>query len=879
MYDDGSIVLSNDIAKLVISENAELISCIDLKSNVDISAHNHKKIAYVKTSEGDIIEANKAIFDGKTLRLIIGNTWVDLDVQIYKHYFTFEVTNNHLTGVESLSFIDLKLQYDYSKEDAIVAVGAAMSLQTDPFYYPSAESKEVLGRCTHHTGFKGAKLAVVACNKRQLRNYLKEVYYNIPKGSALISLVGGPFALDSEVNKRDCLILNDADPSKLREWIVFYSHWGIRQFDFEMGPKTFIQGQFSFPNFGSAAGFKKQIVDPLEEAGIISSLHTYSYYIGYNADDILGNPKWQQQLEFRESFTLAKGISAVDKDMSISGDKATLKNEQLFWTVHSPYLLIDNEILKYYIGANGLVSIQRGQCGTKAVSHKAGAKVRLIGGYYSHIAPQPGSELFYEIARRTAVAYNEGGFKGIYFDALDGLGVHLRYAGLGDYIWYYSAAFVNEVLKYCKIPPLVEYATLYPSIWAARGRGGAWDYPTRGYKDFINDHIAVNETLMNCHYRTTLGWYNFFPTGTNTPTGFSVKYMFFDDVDFLGAKLIAYDQMMVYERLKENEVNTIPGLRRNMENFSQYNILRMQSYFSDKVKDIIKKGRYEYKLEKRADNWVFREAMYCRTKIRDIKDSRLEGMNPFEQQRPFIRIENLYSSDCKTQIPLIKLDESTDLIKQQCKKEYPSFLNIDGHYALKVVMKGNGILSKDAICIRLSSLGGTDGYADYVVKTNFDGWKELILSDLDNAEYPDLKFQGMDDQLYKIHRFSTNYTRISSLQIYTAGECNGVRIKSIEAVPLTPNALVNPSVVMGNNSITFLDSLQSGEFVEYQVGNETATIYDSIGNARNTMVEREGRFLVSNGKFSVFVHGIPEHRNAPSEVVLTFGFYGDYIAN
>ena len=43
MYDDGSIVLSNDIAKLVISENAELISCIDLKSNVDISAHNHKK--------------------------------------------------------------------------------------------------------------------------------------------------------------------------------------------------------------------------------------------------------------------------------------------------------------------------------------------------------------------------------------------------------------------------------------------------------------------------------------------------------------------------------------------------------------------------------------------------------------------------------------------------------------------------------------------------------------------------------------------------------------------------------------------------------------------------------------------------------------------
>ena len=115
----------------------------------------------------------------------------------------------------------------------------------------------------------------------------------------------------------------------------------------------------------------------------------------------------------------------------------------------------------------GRLTCLRGQCGTLAVEHKAGTTIRIIGGYYSHIAPQPGSELFYEIARRTAKAYNDGDFGGLFFDALDGLSVHLKYAGLEDYLWYYGASFVNEVLKYCKKTPIVEYSTLYPSLWAA----------------------------------------------------------------------------------------------------------------------------------------------------------------------------------------------------------------------------------------------------------------------------------------------------------------------------------------------------------------------------------------------------------------------------
>ena len=877
-YDDGNIVLCNDVAKLVISENAELLSCVDLQTNVDIASQSHKKIAFAKTTHGEIIEASRAFLDNHKLCVIIGHSKVDLDVRIYKHYFAFEVTSDDLPDVESLSFIDLKLNYDYSLTNGFIAAGVAMTLQTDPCFYPSGENREVQGRCMVNTGFKGAKLAVIACKKNDLRGYIKEVYNSIPPGIIPINYAGGPFALDNDYNRRDCLMLNDIDSSSLQSQIDFYSHWGIQLLDIEIGPKTFVQGQFSFPNYGSASVFNKLIVKPLEEAGIISSLHTYSFYIGYNANDILSNPKWQQQLEIREVFSLVKNISVTDKDVIITGNKSALKNEQSFWVVHSPYLLIDNEIIKYYVGENSLISIQRGQCGTIAEPHKAGAKVKLIGGYYSHIAPQPGSELFYEIAHRTATAYNEGGFRGIYFDALDGLGVHLRYSGLGDYVWYYGAAFLNEVLKFCKEPPVVECATLYPSIWSARGKGGAWDTPYRGYKDFINDHISVNKALMNSHYLTTLGWYNFFPTSTDLPMGYSTKYMFSDDVDYLGVKSILYDQPMVYERLREKDLQTIPGLKRNMELYMQYNQLRRQTYFSDNVKERLKLGAYEYKLIKKRGGWVFREAVYCRTKIRDINTFSFDGNNPFRKQQPFIRLENLFSSDCDTSVLLAEFNEKED-VSIHNKIEYPKCLNIKGLNAIKVTVKGNGEDSKDAICIRLCSPGSTDGYADYVIKTNFEGWKIVVLSDLDNAEFLHLKFKGMEDQLYKTHRFPVEFSRISSMQVFLAGECRGVRLKSVEAVPLVSNALINPSIKLGSATITFIDTLKSGEYIEYQVGDKRATIFNNIGTSRTANITRSGKLKVPKGEFSATVNATTENSNAPSEVVLTFGLYGNYIKN
>ena len=177
------------------------------------------------------------------------------------------------------------------------------------------------------------------------------------------------------------------------------------------------------------------------------------------------------------------------------------------------------------------------------------------------------------------------------------------------------------------------------------------------------------------------------------------------------------------------------------------------------------------------------------------------------------------------------------------------------------------------------STGLGTGVADYVVCLNLKGWQDIVLTNLDNAEFSNLKFKGMDDPLYQVHRYSIDYSKISSVKLYLAGECNSVRIGSIEAVPLVENALTNPIVRISSANVTFKDTIHSGEYVEYWAGSRTAMVYDSIGNSRKIRVSRKGRLRVPNGDYTASVSGETALDGAPAEVTLTMGVYGAFIHN
>ncbi len=872
------IELRNNIVAILISEKAELISCKEIATGEDIAAREHKRIANAKTSRGEYVEANRALLDGNVLKLEIGGVFVEVKVDAYSSYFTFEVLPDVPSSLQTFTFVDFKFNYNYSSSNSLVAAGVAMSLQTDPVNFPSGESRELLGRCYSRIGMAGSKLGVTICRKDSLQEILKNIYASIPEFAVPMSPYGGPYATESDYNKGTRLIVRGLAPDKVQEYIDFCQEWDISQLDFILGNNTFKQGQFSFPSTGSGVQFKKLITEPLQKAGIISLMHTYSFYISYDSTDILSNPKWQQQLEFRNTSTIAHPISSTTTRIDIRGDKSVLKKDQSFWSLCSPFILIDNEIIKYKIGENGYVSCKRGQCGTIATAHKAGSKVRIIGGRISYIAPQPGSDLFYEIAHRTAKAYNEAGFKGFYFDAFAGLSIHLENAGLQEYLWYYGAAFINEVLKYCIEPPVVEYSTLYPTLWAARGRGGAWDTPRCGYKQWVDMHTLANADLIKRLYVPTLGWYNFYPVDQSLPNGYATKYMFSDDVDYLGVKSIAFDQSMVYNDFTESDVNSIPALRRNLIHYMDYNRLYKSNYFSQKVKTLLKHGKHEYRLLQKDGEWGFQEVEYNSALLRDIKTSQLTGYNPFKKQKPFIRLENLFSAASNPSKLLMAFDVDRSLASQCCSAVFQTPINISNQLALQVSIKGNGLSSKGAICIRLRA-SNTNGFADYIVRTNFNGWRDVVITEMDNGNYPDLRFSGLDEEKYKTFRHPVNFSSINSVSVFMTDGCDGVRLKEIVALPRVPNALINPSVKIGNATIIFGDKLDSGEYVEYIVGDDTATIFNSIGEERIVTIRKKGRFKVPKNTFEVSVSGNPERQSMPSQAIITIGTYGKFITN
>ena len=874
------IELRNNNVSILISEKAELLSCVELSSGRDIAARDHKKIARAAKPGKATQQASRVTFSNNQLHLYFGEDVVRCKVEAKDRFFTVEVIGGDIDKFDFLVFQDLKMDYDYTASNPFLAAGVAMSLQTHPVHYPSGEAKEVIGQCYQKTGIKGAKLAIVACRKSELRGIIKEAYRAVPRGALPVSYNGGgPFALDNEANKYDCVLIYTTKSSFVPDWISFYSQYEIRQFEFMLGSTTFVQGDFTFPTFGSATAFKEQITDPLSNAGIISTLHNYAYYLSYSSTELLSNPKWQQQLEFHGDLSLSGRLSKEATDIKVSGDKSCLKSDYVHRKLLSPYLLVDNEIIKYQIGSNGFVSCQRGQCGTKAVTHKAGAKVRIIGGYYGHIAPQIGSELYYEIARRTAKAYNEGGFRGFYFDALSGLINHLRYTHEEKYLWYYGASFINEVLKYCdRSPDVLDISDMYCTLWSSRGRGITYDTPLRGYKNHIDDHIERNKSYMDRQYVTTLGWYNFYPTRSETPADYSVKYMFSDDVDYAGVKSIAYDQTMTYNGLSQGNVDKIPALKRNLDIFAQYSQLRQKVYFSDKVRETLRDGRYEYRLQKRNNTWGFLQAVYSKERIRDIRQDFLVGSNPFKRQHPFIRLENCFSSvSNSSSIVLLQSSNAIELKENGMTKDFSTPLDLSGHKALRVTVKGNGNDSKDAICVRLGASSGV-AYADYVIRLNFDGWREVVVPGLDNGEYPDLVFKDMSDDVSRVHQNSVDMSKVSYVKIYQTSNAKA-SVRKIESVPIVSNALTNPTIHIGRTSVTFNGTIQSGEYVEYTTGAQEALVYDNIGNNRVISVSRSGRFRIPQGRFTAKVSGTSEVEGVPSGVILTFGLYGKFIHN
>ncbi len=865
--------------------------------------------ANIAPTEADLLD------DGRILMTFKGGYEAYFIVEVYDNFFAVTLDCNLPASLKGAAIGVLSTKEEYSTTDANSYRLSAMPMNTNTNSANSTNgsAKATIGRTyTFTPQTMGAKMGITFGTYGNIREYLKDITDAIDPNVGLTSTAGGPYALDNPDLFKDYVIMSSGiNLDNVAEVSQLASKYAVGQIDIHQGGSTFIQADFNFKCaltaeekekgvFGTAAMFKERIADVAHKNNVQLGLHTYSSLVPTSAVNILTNPTYQKQICYdATTYTLRGKLTRFRTNIKTNEDASKFKvgDSAAPWNgPYTRYILIDEEIILVQQGtSSGFLNVKRGQLGTTATVHEDGAEIRQFLGHYGMFQPIPGSDLFYHVADLTAKAYNEGDFDMIY---LDGFESFARDAFCpSEQRYYYYGEFARRIVSQCIKAPIMEYSSGAPTcLWAARGRGGATDSANRAYKQHKINHRSTNMSYYNNFYTSTFGWFHFNPDVNTEYKNTLRKTMFRDDLDCKGSLAIAWDISTVNDSFSPN---AIYNQTRSEDNFAYYTIyskLRVNNYFAPEVKEQLKAGKYEHKVFRQSDGtWAFKEMKYSFNKVLDTTDDKFitgSDTNPFDEQTPYVRIEQRYSTLGENEVVVLALDENAE-ISTLAKKHSISTTNISDKITLKVRVLGNGS-ETDAILIQLGAVVTAEtGRNDYVIPLNFTGWREFILADADNADYGPYTFSGTSHTSglnYETFRAVPNMGAVNSFTIKLCGSCTGVKIDDIRACTTVDAPVKNPSVTVGNTTLTFNTELHSGEFVEYypETGKAYHTYYEYTYNeetgkyvsdtAHIKEVTYTGKLTVPAGSFK-YTYSAEALTAAPTRARVGIGLSGKVITN
>ena len=888
----SGIVIANDYMSITIDKkNGKFIQVKNMKTGNDVTGlTDDPTFMYINDEKGVRSNPTKVTIDGNRLKFQYKKSVVYMIVDVHPDYITFEIdsqlpksvaTNLHFARI----FVSDEVATNNPEAWGLGCMGMAAH-QTNPANgMPHSASTNARADTIYPEGVMGAKLGIVYAQNKEYLTIMQKLADTIDKSVGITSKAGGPYIRVNKNNALDYGIIGSSDMAILEGVAKYAKELGVEQIDFHQGTNTFIQGDFTFANTktGTAKEFAENQGKYLTEQGFDYTLHTYAYYIDERSTDILSNPKWQKQIEYSEEYTLKKDVTKFKVNFPTEEDASGFVCTTGFFFKNMRYALIDEEIVWVYQGtSSGLINVKRGQCGTQATAHKAGAKIRHLTGYFEMFAPILGSDLFYHIADRTAQAYNDGGFSLIYVDAIDGLRQHLPE---GTETWYYFHKFMQRLLEGCNTDPVIEFSAAAPQMWNARGRNGAWDTSNRSIKKHIANHVKENKYSMTYNYYTTLGWFDFYPDRVATADMKNTiqKSLFHDDMDFMGTNAIVYNMTMAINGFDADRIAENPTLYENLKYYNTYySKLRKSNYFDQSVIDAVRakmEQGIEFRvIEKAPGKYAFEETFYnFATLGRTLGESySFSAKNPYDKQQPMIRIENRFSTLFENPITLVTYDENKTLGEQTLTK---TFANTDmtSNMVTKVNVTGTGTDGDSA----LISLQSGSGRIDYFVDLNFTGTKEFVFLDNECADYDTDKYTFSEitttGAAYATYRTDLNFKGVNTCVIRLCG----TTAKTAVVGPITAYAQVqapveNPTVKVGNSSITFNTTLNSGDYLEYQPRTKKALVYRADQSVEE--VKYSGSLDVGGGNFSA-TYSCTAKTEAPLRTRVVLGFFGPQYEN
>jgi len=851
--------------RLTLSDNGQVTGFSDLRSGINYADAGDTKFCLLRIHKKDVgVASNKMEVNGNMLTFSFPETSVTVKLRVTteKSYLVFEVAEIAGGDFYSLQFARIPLTIDYGKGD-FAACAMSRNLNTKTLDFPG-KSKLLGGQCYSTPGYRGAGVYLLGMPETLLRETMKEVVERYVPGEMPVNRTGGPFAMDNPKNYYSYFINHETVTEQQVDKLVSdLSRFGVNQTPFPQG-SAFRQGDFHFDEkvYKNGVSDFRKTSEAFHRHGFMIGLHTYSEFLSEKSKYVTPVPS--KDLDVMRSFTLSKDLDAVESTVQVVESTEDVSEITGFFVRNSKVIRIDDELIVFgkpsVAAPYGFTSCERGAFGTRVSAHKKGAPVDQMTHMFFLFAPKSDSELFLEIARNTAQTYNEGGFDMIYLDALDG-----TYSIVEDreLTWYYEALFVNEILKYTKKAPLLEYSTFSPSLWYGRSRMGAWDEPRRGYRRFFDKHIEANlATADRLYLPGQMGWLTLAPPLPDNTDNYQYHIMFQEDVDYLGAKILAYNYGLSYIGIHPTDAK--PQVYRNAAILKDYDSLRQAGYFSVETRKLLSDPNADFVLRHDGTDWYLNEANLMHIVLQpDTRE--FSYRNPYAEQTPLIRFESRYQPmpyNTPEGIDLLPLDE-TQPVEQATARAFEPPIDISKQLGLGVWIYGDG--GGQRINIRLESPAHlASGYTDHIVVADFKGWRYFALAEADNG-LDDLQAYPASEHhhVYQEFRDPVSYNCVSKVNLLIKGETANLRFRTIRALPLNESYLVDPALQTGNQKITFHGKIKNGHYMEYVPGGR-AIVYDADGHEIGEMRPDSPTFNLPGGRAELKFSGVTESGNNTS---------------
>ncbi|MGQ9590164.1 MAG: hypothetical protein ACUVYA_07710 [Planctomycetota bacterium] len=847
-----SIAFENQFVRYVVGADGTHQHFIDRQTGTDYAVSEPPSPCAHVRQAGQEFLASAAFYEDGRLTVEFGDSGVQavIGVTVEKHYLALEVLSVAGEGVEVLTFVDLALQGPGTLEAPFVGCALALNLQTNVPELPGP-NRRLRAMCYPRFGMAGARVALIGCPPGQLREVMKEVVTAAPEVPH--SPLGGPWALDAPINRSSYLFMvpNEAN---VEDCIRTLQSVGFNQVQIHGGGGTYRFGdcepnRTTYPNGRESL---KATIARLHQAGIYVGMHPYAFFIDKSCSWVTPVP--DPRLAKDATFTLAVELSADDATVPVVESTEAMSTITGFFVRNSVTLQIEDELITY-AGLSkhppfAFTSCTRGAYGTKAAPHPAGMPVYHLKECFGLFAPDPETTLLEEVAQKNAEFFNECDFDTLYLDALDGEDV----LGGVENGWHYGSKYVWLLWKHLKKPAAFEYSTFHHHLWYLRSRHGAWDHPTRCYKQFIDLHVQSNRSNDRMFLPSNLGWWAFksWAPPQEEPT-------FPEDIEYWCAKALGTESGLSLQGYTPGQ----PSHQRLAAIVKQYETLRHAGYFPEAIKAQLRVPGAEFTLFQNPEGtWGFRPARYARHKVQGVDgwSNAWKVENPFGQQPVQFRIEALMSAGPYDAPDNVMVADFTDPTAFSDRASAPGItadlqssfaqlkegpvsgcftatnsragregtwakvgrafappLDLRAHPALGVWVYGDG--QGEVLNIQLQSPSHlVGGIGEHYVTVDFIGWRYFELIEPDADRYTDYVWPYGGG--YAIYREGVLYSQVETVNLWynhlPAGEQVTCYLSPIKALPLVPGKLRHPRITVGDQTILFPVEIESGCYLEFR---------------------------------------------------------------